>query len=155
MKQERTAIRLVTGVPRGLVHLGKDGMILKRWLLKDPYAGVAAGDLLRLSLWKLAAVYAALAALGIALWRRREFGAVAALAVMAAVPSLAFAVAWNPGSAERFLPALPVVLMAAAVALHALRPPAPERLAFAAFAAAMLVVKHERARSAGICQLQP
>ena len=53
-------------MPRAFFNLGNDGMILKRFVFKDPYAPVSVLDLVRLSLWKLCLVYAALLALVLA-----------------------------------------------------------------------------------------
>ena len=58
----RGVSRVAFGIPRSFVSMGKDGILFKRFLLKDSYNPVSLGDLFRLSLAKLALVYAALLA---------------------------------------------------------------------------------------------
>ena len=48
--------------PRSFLSMGKDGILFKRFLLKDPYNPVSLGDLIRLSLGKVALFYVVLLA---------------------------------------------------------------------------------------------
>jgi hypothetical protein len=114
--QDRTLLRLGTGLPRALMDLGNDGLILKRFLFRDPYAPVSAAGLLRLGLWKVVLVYFSLMVLVYRLWRTRQRGILLAL-VIAALPVLLFALLlFEPGSPERFMPVFPVLFPAFAAA---------------------------------------
>ena len=114
--------RLATGLPRAFFYLAKDGLLYKRFLLKDPYAPVTLMDLVGASLWKIALFYCFLACLIYELVRnfrsRRLF-----LALLAgSVPTLAFAVfVFEPGSPERYFPAYPFLILAVAWALRDFR----------------------------------
>jgi hypothetical protein len=116
------AARLATGLPRAFFYLAKDGLLYKRFLLRDPYAPVTLMDLVRASLWKIALFYCFLACLIYELFRdfqsRRLF-----LALLAgSVPTLAFAIfVFEPGSPERYFPAYPFLILAAAWALRDFR----------------------------------
>jgi hypothetical protein len=101
-----------------MYELGRDTVLLKRWFFRDPYNPVEASDLAR-SLWlKLALFYAG----GLALvWiLAKEPAGRWALVVLsgAAIPLLFFAIfMFEPGSAERYLPAFPFLFLSMAVAL--------------------------------------
>lgn len=107
--------RLATGLPRGFYDLGQDGVILKRLYLGDVYAPVTGVDLLSLSWWKLFVFYAWLGFLARALWRSVEGRRMLLLQVAAWGPALMFAAfVFEPSSRERFLPAFPFLVLAAA-----------------------------------------
>lgn len=137
--QSGRAVRLVTGVPRAFLFIGNDGVLYKRFLKKDPYAPVTVSDLARVSLWKILAFGVFLAALLWALWRSAAAGA-GWLFAAGALPTLLFAVfVFEPGSPERYFPAYPFLVLAAASVLRGF--PAVRRLpqlAVAAFLACMV-----------------
>ncbi len=114
--QNRTALRLVSGLPRAFISMGQDTLLFKRFALHDPYAPVTLLDLVFSSLWKLALFYAAMLCLAIALLRKGGRTALSVLAAGAA-PVLAFALLFESGSLERFLPLYPFLALAIAVAL--------------------------------------
>jgi hypothetical protein len=108
------AVRLATGLPRSFLYFGKDGILFKRFLKHDPYAPVGMGALLRSSLWKIAVFYLFLLCFLYELWRRRTpSGWPIAFLLGGTVPVLFFAVfLFEPGQPERYLPALPFLLLA-------------------------------------------
>jgi len=114
--QNRTALRLVSGLPRAFISMGQDTILFKRFALHDPYAPVTKLDLVFSSLWKLALFYCAMLCLALALLRKRGRLALAMLAAGAA-PVLAFALLFESGSLERFLALYPFLALAIAVAL--------------------------------------
>ena len=116
-------IRIGTGLPRSFLFLGRDGVLYRRFLFHDPYAPVSMADLVRASLWKIAVFDVFAFCLLYELLRRpRAANWVSAMLALAAVPVLIFAVfLFEPGSPERYLPALPFLLMAVAWVLRDLR----------------------------------
>jgi hypothetical protein len=111
--QSRRLVRLPNGLARSFLILGDDAVLVKRFVLRDPYAHVTILDLARQMLWKLAAFYSFLLAIIWLLSRRLLW-----ICAAAAIPILFFAVAiFEPGSAERYLPLYPFVCIAAAYAL--------------------------------------
>jgi hypothetical protein len=118
--QTSGAARAVFGLARSFVDMGEDGRLVKRFLLKDPYSPTGIGDLLRLSLWKLALVYGLFAATFAVLVRARA-ARVLAVTALGALPTLALGVAFDGGALERYLPLFPLALVALAASLA--RPP--------------------------------
>ena len=106
MAQTRGYLRIVTGLPRTFFYLGDDGLVLKRYVTRDPYAPVGLVDLVKLSLWKIAAVYASLAIFLYSLWRSAISGKkMLAAVIAAALPVLVFAIfLFEPGESVRYLP---------------------------------------------------
>ena len=107
--------RLATGVPRSLLHMGDDAILLRRYLRKDAYAPVSTWDLVKGPVWKMAlfALFAGsllwgLARAGPGSW---TFGLLAA----GGLPVLLFAAfIFEPTSPERYLPAFPFLVAATA-----------------------------------------
>ena len=112
--QSQKLARLVTGMPRFLLELGKNGIVLKRFLRHDPYARIGLWDVLLYGgVWKYAAFYAFLAALFYELWHRSSSSWPLILLLAIGGPMVLFAVVlFEPSSAERFLPALPFLALA-------------------------------------------
>lgn len=116
--QTHRIARLATGLPRSFFFMGSDGILYKRFLLKDPYAPVGIRDLMRASLWKILIFDIFLLSLIYALLRSPGHWAFWAL-LAGSVPVLAFAVfLFEPGSPERFFPAYPFLILAVAWALR-------------------------------------
>jgi hypothetical protein len=113
--QNRRALRLASGLPRSFVWIGDEGMLIKRYLLHDPYAGVSLWQVLSLQFGLIVVFYVFSVSL---LWvlaqsvsGRRILQAVAA----AGIPVLVFAVViFEPGSMERYLPVYPFLCLAVA-----------------------------------------
>ena len=118
--QNRTALRLVSGLPRAFISMGQDTILFKRFALHDPYAPVTIVSLVFSSLWKLLLFYGAMFCLILALVRRGENSAIAIVAA-GALPVLAFALYFESGSLERFLALYPFLALSLAVVL-AFRP---------------------------------
>ena len=96
-------IRAISGCPRLLIDLGRDGIYLKRFTFKDPYNPVSAAAILRLTLWKIGIFYIFVAALAWLAWSSVRARPVLALAVLAVVPLLLFAVLiFEPSSPKDF-----------------------------------------------------
>ena len=114
-QQNRQWMRAVSGVPRLMVDLSRDGVVLKRFTFHDPFHPVSAWDVARLSLWKLAVFYAFLFSVLIMAARAPRGRSALALLLIAGVPMLLFAIVlFEPSSPERFLPVLPFLLLACA-----------------------------------------
>ncbi len=112
LMQNRKALRAVGGLPRLLFDLSNDGLLLKRFLFKDPFNSVTLFDLIRFSLWKIAFFYTFLLALVLAAARSASGKRMLAVLVIAAGPMLAFAIfLFEPSAPERFLPVLPFLLL--------------------------------------------
>lgn len=113
--------RAVFGFARSFLNMGNDGALVKRYMLGDPHNPVAFGDLLRVSLWKLAIFYAFLLIVVV----RAAYTAVGRRALLflavAGIPTLAFALAWQAGDMERYMPLLPGLCLVTAAALDARR----------------------------------
>jgi len=118
--QNLSVVRLATGLPRSFFYLGRDGVLWKRFLKKDPYAPVSTPRLLfGASLWKLAAFWLFLPLLAWGCWRSSGGHRALLTLVFAAVPLLYFAVfLFEPSSPERYFPAFPFLLLATAAALE-------------------------------------
>ena len=106
--RDRKLMRMVTGFARSFYELGNMAVYLKWYLFKDPYARVGLLETLRLSLPKLALFYVSLGGLAVLLWISRAGRALLLLAVVAALPHIGMALAFESGSPERYLAALPL-----------------------------------------------
>lgn len=117
--QTKGYLRVITGVPRGFFWLGNDGWLWKRFLLRRQNTGLPPVSLFQLvtqSLWKLLAVYLALAAVG---WKlaRSKGRLLLGVLVLAAVPVFIFAILFEAGPPERYLPVFPILFLAFAYVL--------------------------------------
>jgi hypothetical protein len=113
ISQSGNGLRLATGLPRAFLYLGKDGILYRRYLRRDPYAHTTMNDLVRASLWKIAAFYLFAAAFAYELLRRTQSGWPLLLVLAGAGPVLYFAVfVFEPGQSERYLPAFPFLIVA-------------------------------------------
>lgn len=109
--------RMIFGLARSFIHMGNDGVVFKRFLVKDPLNPVALAELFRLSLWKLGLFYAALAAVALNLARTTGGRRLLAFAAATFAPLLAFAALWQGGDIERYLPLYPALFLAVAASL--------------------------------------
>jgi hypothetical protein len=109
-------IRAGFGFARSFINMGNDGVLFKRYLLHDPFNPVSVTDLMRTVLAKMLMFYALLAAVVVTLVATKQKAALVLLA-LAAVPVLLFAVHWQGGDLERYLPLYPFLFIAIAVAL--------------------------------------
>ncbi len=112
-------VRIATGLPRSLLYLGKDGIQYKRYLHHDPYTPVTLRGVISAGLWKLAAFDLFVLCLLYEMLRKPRSGWMLALFVAGTAPIIFFAVVlFEPGSPERYLPALPFFLLATAWVLR-------------------------------------
>jgi hypothetical protein len=109
--------RMVFGFARSFINMGQDGMIFKRFIVHDPINPVSLFDLFRLSLWKFALFYLFLASVLAALLGSNKGRRVAGLFFAGAVPVLGFAIFWQGGDMERYLPLYPFIFLTLAYAL--------------------------------------
>jgi hypothetical protein len=114
--------RMIFGFPRSFIHMGNDGILFKRFLLNDPFNPVTAVDLVRLSLWKLALFYLAFGATLIGLLVARSRRMLVWLSI-AALPLLLFAIKFDGGAIERYIPIYPAIFIALAWVLSDRRLP--------------------------------
>ena len=114
--------RMVFGLPRSFIHMGNDGLLFKRFLLNDPFNPVTAIDLLRLTLWKLALFYLAVGSLLISLLvssgRRLLL-----LSLLIAGPLVLFAIGFDGGAVERYIPIYPITFLLLGLVLSQTRVP--------------------------------
>jgi hypothetical protein len=109
--------RMVFGFARSFIYMGNDGVVFKRYLLHDPFNPVSLSDLLRLSVWKLLLFYGFLAAIGINLLLSAAGRRVLLFLCLAVGSVLVFAVFFDGGAIERYLPLYPALFIAFAVSL--------------------------------------
>jgi len=110
--------RMVFGFARSFINMGNDGVLFKRFMLHDPYNPVSLAEIFRLSLWKLGLFYVFLAAIAVNLVRSKNGRRVFGLLMLSALPLLGFAVLWQGGDIERYLPLYPFVFLAFAYSLE-------------------------------------
>jgi hypothetical protein len=121
------------GFPRSFVSMGQDGILFKRYLVKDPLNPVSLTDLLRLSLWKFAFFYVAMLALAVGLLFAPADRRLLGLLIVAAIPNLLFAISWQGGDMERYLALYPFLFVAVGGLLGSKRAPLTCRLLVTAF----------------------
>jgi hypothetical protein len=103
--QTRRLVRLVTGLPRSLLALQDETVMLKRLYLHDPYAPVTWRVIVKAVAWKPPLFAAAMGALGWILAKTKEGRRLLIANLCAWVPLIFFSVAvFEPGSPSRFLP---------------------------------------------------
>jgi hypothetical protein len=111
--QNMGIIRVATGLPRSFLYLGYDGVLFKRYLEHDPYAPVTIADLVKASLWKIIAFDLFAICLIYELVNYKISRRPLLLFLLGTAPVVCFAVfIFEPGSPERYLPALPFVVLA-------------------------------------------
>jgi hypothetical protein len=111
LSQNNQLIRAVSGVPRLLLDLTGNGVTLKRFVLHDPYNPVSGLEF-ALSLWKVLLFYAVTFTGLLLVWLWAPARRWLLLLGLAWVPLLAFSVfLFEPSGPERFLPALPFLIL--------------------------------------------
>jgi len=131
--------RMVFGFARSFIYMGNDGVLFKRYLVGDPFNQVTIFDLLRLSLWKLALFYLFLASVTINLLFSAQRRRVLGLFILNAAPVILFAISFDGGAVERYLPLYPTMFLALTVSLGDARSIAFLRYAPYAFIAALIL----------------
>jgi hypothetical protein len=130
--------RAVFGFARSFINMGEDGVLFKRYLLHDPFSPVSVAALLRAALAKLAFFYVLLASVVATLVIARRW-LLLGLLTIASTPVLLFAVRWQGGDLERYLPLYPFLFLAIAICLSE-RPQRFQRLLTVTFIATMALV---------------
>ncbi len=109
--------RMALGFARSFINLGNDGLLFKRFLVRDPFNPVTLLELVRLSLWKVALFYLFLASLLAALLWDPQGRRIFWLWLVNALPVLGFALLWQGGDIERYAALYPATFLALAFAL--------------------------------------
>ena len=122
--QNHGVMRAMFGLPRLLINMDNDGMLFKRFLLKDPFNPVTTLDLVRLSLWKIALFYLFAASILFMLMREARGRRILALLAVNTAFVFAFAVIFVGSTVERYMPLSPLLFLSTAWALGARRQPA-------------------------------
>lgn len=139
LDNNRGLLQVVFGLARTFLSVGQDNVLLKRFLLHDSYNHVSPFALFRLSLWKLALFYLALAATVLLLIRDGRGRRVLVLLCVSGLPVVAFAVLWQGTPPERYLPLYPAAFMALVCALDVASRRAWLKAFVLAFVAALVV----------------
>ena len=116
--QNRRALRIASGLPRSFVWIGDEGMLIKRYFLRDPYAHVTLWQVISQQFWLIVLFYAFGVSLLWVLTRSVRGKRVLRILAAAGVPVVVFAVViLEPGSIERYLPVYPFLCLAVAFSL--------------------------------------
>ncbi len=140
MTAHQRLLRFPTGLARTFFYLGDEGLTIKRFVFKDPYAPVnwlvIAGGL-----WKIILVFLALGAIAVALFRNRNSRWALAVALGGIVPTLLFALLlFETSSAERYLPMFAGLVTAVCVLIRNRGVPRLAVYLLAVFVSAMIGV---------------
>ena len=125
--------RMVLGLARSFINMGNDGKVFKRFVVHDPLNPVSLSDMFGLSLWKIFLFYLLLGWIMVLLLRSARSRRILGLLVLNGVPVLAFAVSWQGGDMERYLPLYPVLFASLAYCLSSERPAPVFAIVVAAF----------------------
>jgi hypothetical protein len=118
-RQTKLLLRAVTGLPKLLLHPGGGNILLKRYMLHDPYNPVSLGDIVWKAGLALAGFYLFSLAVMVASWLHRPARPWLVLLLASLGPILLFSVTvFEPSSPERFLCVLPFLFAVLAVALQ-------------------------------------
>jgi hypothetical protein len=111
--------RAVLGFARSYLETGDYGRLVKRFLLADPSDEVPVRDLFGLPFLGILGFYGGLLVALVAARRHRLGMRCLAFFVVNALPVGAFAIAWQGGDLERYLPLVPGMALLTAVAFAA------------------------------------
>ena len=117
----RGMTRAVFGLARSFIYMGNDGVLFKRYILGDPFNRVTTLDLVRLSLLKFVLFYVCLASVVINLLFSPRGRRMLGLLILTTVPMFWFAVSFDGGAVERYLPLYPAMFFALSVGLSGSR----------------------------------
>lgn len=135
------APRMLFGLSRSFINMGNDGIAFKRFVAHDPLNPVSAADMLNLwlSLGKLSLFYLLLGSMTMMLLRSERSRRMLGLLVLNGLPILVFAVSWQGGDMERYLPLYPLFFVSLAYCLSSDRPSPWFRIIAVAFMAIVTV----------------
>jgi hypothetical protein len=131
--------RMLFGFPRSFINMGDDGVVFKRFVVHDPLTPVSLADLFRLSLWKVGLFYLLLASMAAMLLRSERGRRILGLLALSGAPVLAFAVSWQGGDMERYLPLYPMFFVSFAYGLWSGRSSPVFNIVVAVFTATAIV----------------
>lgn len=158
--------RMAFGLARSFIYMGNDGILFKRYLVGDSFNPVSLIDLARVSLWRIALFYTFLGAICFNLvrlsGRRRTFYFVLA----GTLPVIVFAILFDGGAVERYLPVYPFIFFGLAVCVSDWKSHLTSTSLAAAFCLVMVVVnaaamanvvldRHQQETAARIADLLP
>ena len=130
----------MSGCSRLFLELGSAGILLKRFLFKDPYNPVSVAELVLRVLWQIALFWSFILMTAVGASRSALGRRLLKLALLAVLPMLLFAMAlFEPSSPERFLPILPFLLLALAAGWEAAKARAT-RMAAIVFVALLPII---------------
>jgi len=118
MNRMRGVPRMVYGFSNSIIDLSGDGALFKRFLKHDPFNPVSLGEVLRLSLWKLAFSYLFLSVVVLNLLRSKNRARLFALLAVDLIPTVLFALfVFEAGDTSRYLASLPLLFFILAASL--------------------------------------
>ena len=109
--------RTVLGFGRSFLYVGDDGAIMRRYISGDPYAPVGLPRVLATRVWLIGLIWLMGGLVLLQLLRARRHGTLLAVFAVAAAPILLWAVAWQGGDIERYMPLYPFVFLLLAALL--------------------------------------
>ena len=139
--QSHRLIRLATGLPRSLIAMGDQSLMLKRLYFHDPYAPVTLGQALASLIWKPLLYTLAIAALVWTLTKSQPGRNLLLGAFCCWIPLIFFSVAvFEPGSLSRFLPGFALLFASLGFLATRIHWRNPTTWALALFFSMMIVV---------------
>lgn len=116
--ETRGIMRTIFGLARSFVNMGNDGILFKRFILKDPLNPVSFTGLVNGSLLKLTAFYSLAAGVLFLLWQNTKNRKIFVLLLAAALPVIGFATLHGGGEIEWYLAFSPFAFIGLAFALQ-------------------------------------
>ncbi len=107
-----TVPKVLFGFARSWVDMNNEGVLIKRYLLHDPYNPVSRLELVSTALIKFGFFYLALGWVALRSIRQRRAARAFTWMAIAAVPIVAFGYYWEPGAMERYLAVFPFLMIA-------------------------------------------
>jgi len=139
--QSHKLIRLTTGLPRSLIAMGDQSLMLKRLYFHDPYAPVSWGQAFASIIGKPFLYVLAMAAWAWTLTKSRPGRNLLLGALCCWIPLILFSVAvFEPGSLSRFLPGFALLFASLSFAATRIHWRSPAGWALALFFGVMIVV---------------
>jgi hypothetical protein len=139
--QTQKLARLATGLPRSLIAIQDEALLLKRLYFHDPYAPVSWMRILTGAAWKPPLFALAMGALGWILAKTAEGRRLLIANLCGWIPLIVFAVAvFEPGSPSRFCPAFALLFPALAYAARSISWRSAAHWVLALFFVAMVAV---------------
>lgn len=139
--QTKRLARMVSGLPRAFLRTGDDGIKLKQYLVRDPYARITMLSLIKAHIWKLWVFYSFAFSLFWILVRSARGRRVLIIFAAGSLPVLLFAAfVFESGSPERYFPLFPFLFLALAHALYCFPRPVLAQICTVGFLAVVIVM---------------